>query len=96
MTERQLTVRFILCLILGFVAIGFVGTGDVADEYIRGAEEKEMRPKRVLQMHRELLCDCLKLNDGKWLRLQMVQQRDRKMCKATCFYEGGKVTRGAM
>ena len=96
MTEHRLWIRFGLCLTLVMVAIGFVGNGDVADEYIRGAEERDMRPKRVVQMHRELLCDCLKLNDGRWLRLQIVQQRDRQMCKATCFYEGGKITRGAM
>jgi hypothetical protein len=42
--------RFVAALAALVVAFGLVGNFDVADEYERGALEKEVRPARVLSM----------------------------------------------
>ena len=87
MTDRQLLVRFYLCLALFMVSIVFVGNGDLAEEYILGAEEMTARPARVIEVYRELHCDCPKLNSRKqWLRFQVAQKRDRMPCTVTCEY----------
>ena len=75
-------------------ALGIVGNVDFAVELEQEAAEKEARPQR--RAHAELLCDCLKVNEGRWLRLQMTHQPDREFCQAVCFYEGGAVTKGTL
>jgi len=93
---RVLSVRFTLLLSLSLLAIGMLGNFDFAAELEMEAEEKEARPARVSEYHRELLCDCLKQNQGKNLRLHIAHQPDRKLCRAACFYEGGAVTKGTL
>lgn len=78
------------------LAFGYAGQRDLADEYIRGAMEKEMRPQRVRAYNREFLCDCLKVHRGEWLRLQVVQQPDKNLCNAVCVYDDGTVTEGTL
>ena len=90
-------VRFWLLLVLGLLAIGMVGNFDVAEEISIEAEEKAIRPARVMhEYHRELLCDCLKVHRGRHLATQVVHQRDRELCRATCIYEGGSITKGTL
>lgn len=74
-------------------SIGFVGNADYADALVVEAMEKEARPQRRAQA--ELLCQCLKVHRGKFLRVQVTHQPDREFCRAVCYYDGGTVTRGA-
>ena len=86
-STRQLTLRFALLLTLSLLALGMVGNFDVASEYVMEAMEKEMRPARVMQVHRELDCDCTKLNaERKWLEYQIAQKPDKKSCHIFCQY----------
>ena len=75
-------------------ALGIVGNVDFAVELEQEAAEKEARPQR--RAHAELLCDCLKVNEGRWIRVQVVQQRDREFCHVVCIYEGGAITKGTL
>ena len=80
-------VRFWLLLVLGLLAIGMVGNFDVAEEYVLGAMEKEMRPARVMQVERELACDCTMMNvERKWREYQIAQKPDRQPCHIFCQY----------
>ena len=79
------------------IVLGIVGNADFAFELEREAQEKEIRPARVMREYRrELLCDCLKVHRGRHLATQVVHQRDRELCRATCIYEGGTVTKGTL
>lgn len=84
----------IVCAVAIIVlAIGSVGNADYADALVVEAMEKEARPQRRAQA--ELLCQCLKVHRGKFLRVQVTHQPDREFCRAVCYYDGGTITRGA-
>jgi hypothetical protein len=77
-----------------FALLTYVGPADLAEQVRIEAVEKETRPLRREQA--ELLCQCLKVKAGKWLRVQVTHQPDKEFCRAVCFYEGGTVTRGTL
>ena len=73
--------------IMVLLALGMVGNFDVASEYVTEAMEKEMRPARVMQVERELACDCTKMNvDRVWIEYQIAQKPDRQPCHIFCQY----------
>lgn len=77
-----------------WLLLTYVGPADYADALVMDAMRKEFRVERVKRA--ELLCDCLKTNWDRWLRLQVTHQPDRELCKTTCFYEGGTATEGTL
>jgi len=83
-------------LAIVLVLLTYIGPADYADALVIEAMEKEMRPQRVRAYYGELLCDCLKVHEGRWLRLQIVHQPDRELCYAACVYEDGTITKGTL
>lgn len=85
----------LLCAAALVYAAGIAGRGDLEHAYIIDAIEKDARPAR--RAHAELLCQCLKVHNGKHLRIQITHQPDRQFCRAVCYYDdGGTVTKGAL
>jgi len=82
---RVLSVRFTLLLSLSLLAIGMLGNFDFAAELEMEAEEKEMRPARVVKMNKDYQ-DCIKLRSREWLRFQVAHKSDKSDWQIHCEY----------